>query len=248
LRHKRGNWMRMEDLVYNASKTLKGKSPYYGKPLQFKDDKGKILNSDTIMNWFEWPHYKAYQNSPLQSVPTGGANDMYIFRLAETYLLRAEAYWWKGDFSNAMKDINSVRTRAGCAPYSDASKIDIGTVLDERARELFYEEPRKTVLTSISYLFAKTGKSYGGKIYSLANIGKDNFFYDRVIKLNNFYNKGVINISATEYTISPYHILWPIPQQAISANVQGVINQNYGYDGYGNNKIPLDKIDPEDDN
>ncbi|MEJ7830045.1 MAG: RagB/SusD family nutrient uptake outer membrane protein [Segetibacter sp.] len=248
LRHKKGNWMRMEDLVYNNSKSLKDKSPFYGKPLQFKDNSGKVLGGDTIMNWFEWPHYKAFQNSPLQNVPTGGANDMYIFRLAETYLLRAEAYWWKGDQSNAMADINSVRTRAGCAPYTDASKIDIGTVLDERARELFYEEPRKTVLTRISFLLAKTGKSVDGKTYTMDRFGTDNFFYDRIMKYNDFYNKGVVNISGVEYKISPYHILWPIPQQAISANVKGVINQNYGYDGYGTNKTPLTAIAPEDDN
>ncbi|MEO5997854.1 MAG: RagB/SusD family nutrient uptake outer membrane protein [Chitinophagaceae bacterium] len=248
LRHKRGNWMRMEDLVYNNSKSLKGKSVSYGKNLQFRDANGKVLGGDTIMNWFEWPHYKAYQNSPLQSVPTGGANDMYIYRLAETYLLRAEAYWWKGDLANTMADVNAVRTRAGCAPYTDISKIDIGTVLDERARELFYEEPRKSVLTRISYLFAKTGKSYNGKTYTLAKFGTENFFYDRIMLYNDFYNKGVINISGVEYKISPYHILWPIPQQAISANVQGTINQNFGYDGYGRNKPPLTAIAPEDDN
>lgn len=248
LRHKKGNWMSMEDLVYNASNSLKGKSPYYGEPLQFRDASGKVLMSDTIMNWFEWPHYKCYQLSPLQAVPTGGGNDMYIFRLAETYLLRAEAYWWKGDLPNAMADINAVRTRAGCDPYTDLSKINIGTVLDERARELYYEEPRKTELTRISYLFAQTGKSYNGKTYSMNNFGEDSFFYDRVMKFNDFYNKGVVNISGTEYTISPYHVLWPIPQQAISANSQGVINQNYGYDGYGRNVPPLTVIDPEDDN
>ncbi len=248
LRHKRGNWMRMEDLVYNNSKSLKGKSPFYGKNLQFRDGANKVLGGDTIMNWFEWPHYKAYQNSPLQAVPTGGANDMYIFRLAETYLLRAEAYWWKGDLANAMADINAVRTRAGCAPYTDVSKIDLGTVLDERARELFYEEPRKTHLTRISYLLAKTGKSFGGKTYTMDKFGTDNFFYDRIMKYNDFYNKGVVNISGVEYKISPYHILWPIPQQAISANVQGTINQNFGYDGFGGNKPALTVIDPEDDN
>ena len=247
LRHKKGNWMTMEDLVYN-SKALKGKSTYYGKPLQFRDAAGKVLNGDTIMNWFQWPHYKGYAPDPLTPVAVGGACDMYIFRLAETYLLRAEAYWWKGDLLNAMKDINAVRTRAGCSPYTDPNKIDIGTVLDERARELYYEEPRKTELTRISFLFAKTGKSYNGKTYSMNNFGTDNFFYDRIMKFNNFYNKGVVNISGVEYTMSPFHILWCIPQNAISANSKGVINQNYGYDGYANNVTPLTVIDPKDDN
>ena len=46
----------------------------------------------------------------------GGHTDWYVFRLAETYLLRAEAYFWKGELANAAADINAVRTRAGAAP------------------------------------------------------------------------------------------------------------------------------------
>lgn len=250
LRHKKGNWMKMEDLVYNAN-GLKTSSTFYGKPLQFRDANKKVLGGDTIMNWFEWPHYKVFVNSPLQQTPTGGASDMYIFRLAETYLLRAEAYWWKGDLANAMADVNKVRVRAGCSPYTDASKIDIGTILDERARELWYEEPRKSELTRMSYLFAKTGIAYKGKTYTLANFGVSSFWYDRIMTYNNFYNHEdgpVVNISGVEYKISSHHILWPVPQQAISANSHGVINQNFGYDGYANNKPALEAIDPKDDN
>lgn len=41
-----------------------------------------------------------------------GTRDVAIFRLAETYLLRAEAYGRKGDFGSAISDINKVRQRA----------------------------------------------------------------------------------------------------------------------------------------
>src|SRR5690606_40342049 len=83
-----------EDLVYN-NMSLKGVSPYYGQPLQKLDNTGKILTSDTIGNWYGWPHYKLYIPDPREPQSRGGAGDWYIFRLAETYLLRAEAYWWK---------------------------------------------------------------------------------------------------------------------------------------------------------
>lgn len=247
LRHKKYNWMKPEYLVYN-NRGLKGKSEYYGKPLQLYNSEGKVLTTDTIMNWFGWPHYKAYVPDPNSGRPDGGASDWYVFRLAETYLLRAEAYWWNGDAAKAMADINEVRTRAHCAPYSDVSKIDLGTILDERARELFYEEPRKTELNRISFLFAETGKSYNGKTYSMNNFGTDNFFFDRIEDKNNFYNKGVINVSGVEFKMSPYHVLFPVPQEAISSNSLGVINQNFGYDGYENNKPPLTIIPQEDDN
>jgi len=80
------------------------------------------------------------------------------------------------------------------------------------------------------------------------DFGLDNFFYDRVMEKNDFYNKGVVNISGVEYKMSPYHVLWCIPQDAISSNTLGVINQNFGYDGYANNVPPLTQIEPEDDN
>ncbi len=246
LRHKKYNWMDMEDLVYNHP-NLKGKSAYYNQPLQLRDDEGNVLTTDTIRNWYGWPHYKIYNPDPRRTQPQGGSYDWYVFRLAETYLLRAEAYWWKGNVGLAMQDVNAVRTRAGAAPYTDQSSFDIGTILDERARELFWEEPRKTELSRIAFLFAQTGESYRGKSYSENSFGTDNFYYDRIMETTDFYNQGVHANNGQEYTMSPYHVLWPIPQAAISTNTKGVLNQNFGYDGYENNLEPLDTISEEDD-
>jgi len=248
LRHKKGNWINMTDLVYNHPNLKSSNNPYYGKPMQLFDNQGKVSTTDTIRNWFGWPHYKLYSPDPRRTQPQGGSYNWYIFRLAETYLLRAEAYWWKGDNAMAMADVNAVHTRAGCAPYTDASKIDIGTILDERARELYFEEPRKTELNRISYIFAKTGKAYNGNTYTVANFGTKNFFFDRVMSKTDWYNKGVKANNGQEYTMSAYHVLWPVPQSSISSNTQGVINQNFGYDGYANNKPPLTTIPKDEDN
>jgi hypothetical protein len=65
----------------------------------------------------------------------------YQIRLAETYLLRAEAYLGAGSKSKAAEDINVVRRRAN-APDATAGEIDIDYILDERLRELCYEEIR----------------------------------------------------------------------------------------------------------
>ncbi|MBL7734830.1 MAG: hypothetical protein JNL51_05190 [Chitinophagaceae bacterium] len=54
-----------------------------------------------------------------------------------------------------------------------------------------------------------------------------------------FYNKGVKTNYGNEYTMSPYHVLWPIPASSINANTKGVINQNKGYAGYEKNVPPL---------
>ncbi|MFC0772002.1 RagB/SusD family nutrient uptake outer membrane protein [Terrimonas alba] len=96
----------------------------------------------------------------------GGAGftyqDQYMFRLAETYLLRAEAQLGAGNAAAAADDINAVRSRSGAAPVS-AGDVNIDYILDERIRELGTEEKR---------------------LLTLMRLGK---WYDRIIKCNPFY-------------------------------------------------------------
>jgi len=242
LRHAKGNWMNMEDLLYNDRALKTSNDPWYLQNVRLRSATGALLCRDTIRSYFGWPQYKLFvpdfANSPMQ----GGHSDWYMFRLAETYLLRAEAYFWKGNLAEAAADINAVRTRANCAPIT-AAQVNMATILDERARELFYEENRKTELTRISYLFAKTGKpAENGKTYTLAALSENNYLYDRVIAKNNFYRDGVATNYGVKYTISPFHVLWPIPTPAIEANSNGRINQNKGYNGFALNVPALDKI------
>jgi hypothetical protein len=258
-RHAPGMWMNMTDLVYNNPAIKTGSNvaerALYGKPLVDMTPanvNNMFLNKglDTIRHFFGWPHYKTFINSTnalavdkYWTPPRGTNTDWYIFRLAETYLLRAEAYYWKGNLALAMADLNQVRSRANAALLTDASAITIGTILDERARELFYEEPRKTELTRIAYIFAMTGKpAYNGKTYTLAAFSDNNFFYDRIIEKNDFYRNKVPTVLGVNFRISPYHVLWPVPAAAQRFNTGGRINQNKGYTGYENNVPALDKI------
>ncbi|RFM27490.1 RagB/SusD family nutrient uptake outer membrane protein [Deminuibacter soli] len=239
-RHAKGTWFRMEDYVYNAT-ALKGVSPYYGKHLQKYNDAGGLLCADTIRCWFDWPYYKLYVKDNENATPSGGHTPWYVYRLAETYLLRAEAYYWAGNAAAAAADINVVRARANAQPITGT--VDIGTILDERDRELFYEEPRHEEMVRMAYLFASTGKAaYNGKTYTLQNFSKDNFWYDRIMEKTDFYNKGVKTNHGDLYTMSPYHVLWPVPQYAIDANTQKQINQNEGYNGFSKNIPALTAI------
>jgi hypothetical protein len=235
-----GNWMYMENLRY-SNPALKNVDPYYGQRLRLYSSNGTLLCSDTLRQWYPWPHYKIYipdvENTPMR----GGHTEWYVMRLAETYLIRAEAYVWKGDMANAAADVNAVRTRAKCAPYT-AANMSIATILDERARELYYEEGRKTELTRIAYLFAKTGKPYNGKTYSLTNFSASNFMVDRILEKNVFYRTNFVTIHQDMFKISQYHVLWPIPQSAILGNTDGRINQNIGYSGADLNVPALDVI------
>jgi hypothetical protein len=224
-------WVDKEEMKYNRSTSVD-----FGKPI---NPKYFAAIKDTFQYYFPMPFYKTYypELDPAITTPTGGNGDNYIFRLAETYLLRAEAYYWKGDLINAAKDINEVSGRALAKLVLPAS-VTIDYIMDERARELFSEEPRHNELTRISYIMAKN--NIDG--YSMSSFSEKNYFYDRVIGKNVFYRTNYF-YAGRPYTMGPWHVLWPIPATAITANSMGVINQNKGYYGAENNLPPIEAIE-----
>jgi hypothetical protein len=249
LRHSRatGNWMNMEDLVYNNPSLQTSGDANYGKNLQLHNEAGKLLVSDTVRTWFDWPHYKFYIESPrseTQDNYNGGSGDWYVYRLAETYLLRAEAYFWKGDMALAAADVNTIRSRAKCTKLYNPGEMTMGKIMDERCRELYYEELRHMELSRVSYIFATTHKSDEfGKAYTVENLSKDSYWYNRVITYNDFYRKKVTTTYGTVFSVSPYHLFWPVPQGDIDANSAGRINQNFGYSGYEKNVAPYASLE-----
>ena len=76
---------------------------------------------------------------------TGSYKDRMKFRLAETYLLLAEAYLGQDDPESAANAVNEVRSRAKATSVS-ADDMDIDYLLDERIRELVGEESRRFTL------------------------------------------------------------------------------------------------------
>jgi len=84
-----------------------------------------------------------------------GYKDEYIFRLAETYLLRAEAHLKNGDPGSAANDINVVRDRVQAPPVSQG-EVDMDYILDERCRELLYEEWRQLTLRRTDTWYERT--------------------------------------------------------------------------------------------
>ena len=77
--------------------------------------------------------------------------DWYIIRLAETYLLRAEAYYRNNNSDLAAADINVIRNRANASPVTPG-QVGLDLILDERARELHFEEYRISTLLRMGKL------------------------------------------------------------------------------------------------
>jgi hypothetical protein len=116
--------------------------------------------------------------APYPNALKGGAGftyqDQYLFRLAETYLLRAEANLGAGNAAAAAADINVVRARSNATPVV-AGNVNIDYILDERIRELGIEEKR---------------------LLTIMRLGK---WYDRVVKCNPFYASAAL----TKYNLWP---------------------------------------------
>jgi hypothetical protein len=224
------NWVDKHELLYNNPESVD-----YGKPINTQWIENR---QDSVQLIFPIPYYKTFapQQSPT-AIPTGGNGDWYIFRLAETYLLRAEAYYWKNDLSNAASDVNMVRQRAGALPIS-ASDITLEFLFDERARELLFETPRHAEMVRVSYILAELNLQG----YSLESFSQNSWWYDRVIDHNIIYDIKPI-IDGKTPLIEPHNVLWPIDNNVITANTLGTINQNVGYIGAENNVPPLETVE-----
>ncbi len=137
----------------------------------------------------------------------------------------------------AASDINKVRQRAN-APLITSADVTIDYIFDERARELYAEEPRHSEMVRVAFIFAKLNKNG----YTLSTISQKNWLHDRIMQKNPFFSPPLYNFFDNTAAIFPYNILWPIPQSVITANTLGRINQNVGYAGAELNVAPLDKI------
>lgn len=137
---------------------------YYNKP---GDERyGQKFEFDPVNN----PTHKSYYDNGYFFYSTtkfdygvlgneNGENSVFKdktrFRLAETYLLLAEACLGMNDKQGAADAINVVRERAN-ATLVGANDVDYDYLLDERARELLGEEVRRFTLVRTGKLLERT--------------------------------------------------------------------------------------------
>jgi len=129
--------------------------------------------------------------------------DQAYLRLADTYLLLAEALFKQGktgEADGAAYYINVIRTRSHATPIT-AGDVTLDYILDERARELVTEEDRRETLMRTGKLIERTRK----------------------------YNRIASGVRDGVPGIQDYHVLLPFPQIVIDANVGNVLQQNPGY-------------------
>ncbi len=109
-------------------------------------DWSEALTNDTRER-VNWPYSRKYDYADPNGDMTSSFsyNDQVYLRLADTYLLRAEAELMLGKTADAAATINILRDRANADQVTSAD-IDLDFILDERSRELFLEEHRRHTL------------------------------------------------------------------------------------------------------
>jgi hypothetical protein len=112
-----------------------------------------------------WPYSRKAEGTSTSDVQAdfSWADQIYI-RLADTYLLKAEAQLKLSDAPGAAITINVIRNRSKATPIT-AAQVTLDYILDERSRELFLEEERRMTLLRTHKWFTRTQlyNKFGGE-------------------------------------------------------------------------------------
>jgi hypothetical protein len=126
--------------------------PATAKPTEAAKAKSDVYgdaryNSYKIGGWCSFPGIKKFLDNVYDAnYPTFdiSARDAMVLRLAEMYLIKAEAELGTGDQTSALSTINALRAKRAITGKNNSisGTVDINTILDERAIELCGEQQR----------------------------------------------------------------------------------------------------------
>jgi starch-binding outer membrane protein, SusD/RagB family len=134
-------------------------NPDEARAIFAKEDRGQELEIDAVNNSKHGYGVFKFQNVTAEGVagshPSFQDTDFPMFRLADAYLMYAEAVLRGGsggDVTTALGYVNAIRTRPGdvangSAPGAIAAgALTLEFIIDERARELYWEAHRRSDL------------------------------------------------------------------------------------------------------
>lgn len=131
---------------------------YYNDTSSDKYGKKAEITEETWTKFTIYPAVTKFFYGKAEDLSYGGNNkDRMKFRLAETYLLLAEARLMQNNAQGAADAINVIRKRAN-APEITAKDATIDFLLDERIRELVGEELRRFTLVRTGKLVERVKK------------------------------------------------------------------------------------------
>ena len=119
--------------VYLTSQLLNAFEPYDRRRYYWVDS--------TLYRGVEYYFPYKYKMGAGQATPNGPYSENYqVLRLAEQYLIRAEARAQKNDLSNATLDLNIIRKRAGLSDTTASAQTDLLTIIAHERQVEFFSE------------------------------------------------------------------------------------------------------------
>jgi hypothetical protein len=166
-----------------------------------------------------YPTLNKYDSRNRTSLNGFSTRPNIIYRLADTYLMAAEAYFYLGNSAQAATYLNVVRERAAASGKKaqmdiTASQVTLDFILDERLRELCGEFTRWYDLKRTGQLLTRVRNTNYAPAF-------------RSITVDGFTKGGVYGSNAAA-NIKDFHVLRPIPQTEVD-RTGGKITQNPGY-------------------
>lgn len=176
-------------------------------------------------------------DKPLDADGAISSKDVIVYRLAESYLLAAEACVKQNKQDRARYYFNKTWTRAGHNAITTDITFDM--IKDEHARELAFEGRRWDFLKRngiwysqmIKYAgdftkFPGTNVGYNAGSYGVSD-GRDANFAPNPDYYADF--NGSDNDVRVRFNVKPIHVNWPIPQDQIDAMGPQNFPQTEGY-------------------
>ncbi|NBR13722.1 MAG: RagB/SusD family nutrient uptake outer membrane protein [Flavobacteriales bacterium] len=127
----------------------------------------EITSLSTFTSGYAFPKFKNKTKAGVNGSNNGNSAhvdiDFPMFRLADVYLMLAEASFRAGDQGTALQYMNNIRERAYGNSNHNFTSLVLNDFLDERARELSWEGTRRTDLirfglfTSPNYVWTFKG-------------------------------------------------------------------------------------------
>lgn len=134
---------------------------------------------------------------------TSGYKDIIVYRLAESYIIGAEAYLMKNNQGRAKYYYNKTWERAGNSTYT--ASLSIKDIIDEQARELAFEGDRWYFLKRLGILIDQVKNYAGHPEYAASLAGRTNL------------------------PKNPHFVRWPIPEAEVISMGADKFPQNIGY-------------------
>lgn len=207
--------------------------PYWYIPMQSINRPGLNERGDRDGIRNTYPSLIKYLDSRRTSAnDQSGYRDYFCYRLAETYIILAEAFALKGDYANSAAALNIVRERAAWKEgemktpnfykYDGGDPADISksTIEDMKVSADFISQMDEE--EKLIFFLDEYGREMEGELHRFEQLVRNgaDFFVKRIKERNELAREN----------IKPFHRFRPIPQKHIDRLEPADPNpQNYGY-------------------